>query len=417
MSRSQHRTSSEPRSGDVTARTTFLDALLARPDLLERWVIALVAEEIARQRGTSTDRLRWRDWGRESHLNEDSLGTDSLARLEIVARLNEVFHLHETGVEDYLLIRPALGDWCDLVRLSLAKRRDAASLSFTFQTSGSTGRARRVSHRLDALLTEVATMAEVVGRPGRILVNVPPHHIYGCLFSILLPAITGAEVIDARDWAPGRMLTVAEPGDLCVSTPFLWSLALRSSGAIAPGVTGLTSTAPCPPDVWDGAEARLARMIEIYGATETSGIGWRQLRDDPFALMAHLTRGPEGEVLTREGDALPLQDLLTWMGPAQFRPGGRLDGAVQVAGVNVFPAKIASALETVSGVAAAFVRLSANGRLKAFIVPAEGSDQDQLRDDLRRWMDDTLAPPERPLEIRFGTELPRNTMGKLCDWS
>ena len=54
-------------------------------------------------------------WDRSTDLGPDGRGLDSLALLEVVARVNQIFALHTTGVEDYMFVRPTLGDWTDLL--------------------------------------------------------------------------------------------------------------------------------------------------------------------------------------------------------------------------------------------------------------------------------------------------------------
>ena len=400
-------------------RSRFFSGLMAEPGLLHRWITALITDEMVRQTGTEAARLGWRKWERETRLDDAGIGLDSLARLEVVGRLNEVFALSETGSEDYIFLAPTLGEWCDLVAHAFERRCDEPDLSLGFRTSGSTGTPRKIRHPLDALLAEVAAVAPILTPAHRIIAAVPPHHIYGCLFTILLPALTGAPVIDARDWVPGRLLSAARSGDLCVATPLIWELTFASAQELEQRspATALTSSAPCPPAVWAAGHARVARMIELYGATDSGGIGWREAATEPFALLPHLERDADGAVRAPSGLPLPLQDHMDWEGPRRFRPAGRLDGAVQVGGINVFPSRLANRIASFPGVAECAVRPGANGRLKAFIVPDTQANARSLRTELRRFIDDALTAPERPKILTFGAALPRNEMGKLQDWS
>ena len=66
-------------------------------------------------------------------------------------------------------------------------------------------------------------------------------------------------------------------------------------------------------------------------------------------------------------------DRLLWCGERRFRLGGRIDGAVQVGGVNVFPKHLRDLLLEQPAVADAEVRITdhvAGGRLEAAVVPA-----------------------------------------------
>jgi 4-coumarate--CoA ligase (photoactive yellow protein activation family) len=376
-----------------------------------RLTVSLLADELGRIRGRAVDAAEWSAWGLATTIDEDGVGADSLARLELVARVNQFFHLHEVGTEDYLVVRRTVGDWAEIVRETLRLRAE----SLTFLTSGSTGEPRRVTHRWADLSAECEGHAALLPEARRVLALTPPHHIYGFLFTALGPAMRGLPVRDMRAAAPGRAGALAEAGDVIVATPFLWALALRAGARFAPGVTGVTSGAPMDAPTWAALrEAGLGRLIEIYGSTETAGVGWRDAPDADFAALAHVEAAPPGLRRRSDGVALPLQDALVWRGD-RFRPAGRRDGAVQVGGVNVYPDRVRAILLEHPEVADAVVRLDASGgRLKAFVAPrAAGAD---LSDALRRHCADRLTAPERPARFAFGAALPVNAIGKAADW-
>jgi long-chain acyl-CoA synthetase len=104
---------------------------------------------------------------------------------------------------------------------------------------------------------------------------------------------------------------------------------------------------------------------------------------------------------------------------SSFTLDGRKDGAVQAAGINVFPASIAARIAAHPAVAECTVRLDRplpEPRLKAFVVPAT-LDAGSLMVELERWAANNLTTPERPIRFNLGPTLPRNEMGKLADWS
>jgi acyl-coenzyme A synthetase/AMP-(fatty) acid ligase len=63
------------------------------------------------------------------------------------------------------------------------------------------------------------------------------------------------------------------------------------------------------------------------------------------------------------------------------------------------------------------MRPDEGGRLKAFVVPAEGTDIRQLRGELKRFCGKKLSAPERPVKFTFGSAVPKNNFGKELDWS
>jgi acyl-coenzyme A synthetase/AMP-(fatty) acid ligase len=95
----------------------------------------------------------------------------------------------------------------------------------------------------------------------------------------------------------------------------------------------------------------------------------------------------------------------------------RIDGAVQVGGVNVYPARIAAALAAHPMVAEARVRLADAGRLKALVVPRlADADPETVRAALRVWIDANLPVAERPRSITVLARLPTDALGKAQDW-
>jgi 4-coumarate--CoA ligase len=377
-----------------------------------------------------------------------SLGLDSLELLETVADLDRRFALSRTGIEDHLLLRPTLAEWGALIAEHL--RRCGPDLPVTFMTSGSQGAPRMVAHPASSLLAEADALIDVLAPCGsgahcpaaraagaaasapvgssegaaasealrRVLVLVPCHHIFGFLFGALVPARACWPVIDLAGRAPGALARTARPGDLIVATPYLLSLALQAGESIPAGCSAVVSGAAAPADVWaDAARAGLG-LTEIYGATETGGIGWRRGPDHPFDLLPHLSRAGAG-VAGPCGAPLSLQDRLAWRGPRSFALLGRVDRVVQVAGVNVSPDAVARHLAALEGVSDAAVRLDpATGRLKAFIVPTDPAlciTPGALEPCLRAACAD-LPAPARPQRFDLGTALPTGPSGKPTDW-
>lgn len=382
----------------------------------------LVRDLLADQRSLTTRRaisaadvLAWSD---ETRLDEEGIGFDSLGLLEAASRANELFHLHEVGLEDYLLIRRTLGGWLDIISHSLGLKTERV----TFRTSGSTGEPKRCVHDLSTLREEVSAHAGDLLRRGarRILSLVPAHHIYGFLFTALLPAEAQLPLVDARNrlFSLGRLLT---PGDVVIGTPFLWSLVVGHLGAVPAGVIGVTSTAPMPRDLGQKLIARgLHSLIEVYGSSETAGIGVRSQVDQPFRLLPYWHRDGEGLRRFAAGDptaGMPVTppDELAWYGPHNLLPVRRTDGAVQVGGVNVHPQHIADVLATHPDVEACHVGRAGSGadaRLVALVVPRSTAASD-LAAALEWHATDRLSAPERPSAYRLVACLPRNEMGKI----
>lgn len=347
-------------------------------------------------------------------IDETTLGFDSLSRLDLILSVTRFFGLAASGIEDYLLVRPFLGDWTALVAEHFRRVGGAAALTFT--TSGSTGAGKPVTHPRAVLEAEVAAIVHdlLPGFSGAVLSMVSPQHIYGFLWSCLLPRRQGLAVRDLHGAAPTRLPREVRAGDLLLGTPFTWAQLAATGARLAPGCTGVTAGAPPEAGTWAAArDLGLDRLIDLYGATETAGVGWREAEGAPFRLLAPLRR--RGDAILRGDTALPVQDRLHWHGPDSFSVLGRRDSVVQVAGTNVCPEAVRDTLLEVPGVREAGIRLD-GGRLKAFIVPDPGCGTAALEEALRRLVARRLPAPARPDRFRFGPGLPRSATGKLADW-
>lgn len=352
----------------------------------------------------------------------DALALDSLERLDIATTVAVQFHLYETGLDRALLEQDRLADWTAIILESRARWDRLIS----FQTSGSSAEPKLHAHRIALLDEEITFFASRLEGHLRVLAAVPTHHIYGFLFTIMLPTRLELPVVDVRNRLPGAVLAHAQPGDLIIAHPAFLDLATRGPIEVAAGVTVVTSTAPCPPDVWQRLnDFGVGRVLEVYGASETAGIGCRETPRTPFKLLPFWWRKSDSDQhIARVADGIifehNLPDHTQWLDACHFDLLGRRDGAVQVGGVNVFPERVRRCLCEHPEVADAAVRLAQpvpGGRLKAFVVPVQDCpDQLGLPERLQAWLSGRLSPAEQPRAITIGTQLPQSPLGKLMDW-
>ena len=350
-------------------------------------------------------------------IDEDRLGLDSLAMIDLVSRFERFFGLSATGVEDYLLHHRDLGTWAALLQKHF--ELVGAGAAICFETSGSTGTPKKVRHRGATLVSEIEAIATGPfggsQRPRRILCSVPTHHIYGFLWGALLPDRWNLPSVDLPVGLPGPVIRHARPGDLIIGTPNLWEKLVEHGEKLPGGVVGVTSGAPSTQGTWEAVGLGLDRLIEVYGSSETGGVGWRERSDDPFRLFPGLSRAGDVPVQDGEQHPLPIQDHLAWASSGTFRVLGRKDDTVQVGGTNVDLAKLSACLRSVPGVADIALRLDGD-RLKCFVATAlPECDLPDLEIRLRQGLL-RLPAPARPDRFTFGPHLPRTAAGKPADW-
>jgi 4-coumarate--CoA ligase len=380
----------------------------------------LLADEL-RAGGRALSTLEAAAWPEDLDLAAEGLALDSLERLNFGAAVNQFFRLHETGIEDYLLVERRLPGWARVVRHALAE----GTSGITFSSSGSTGAPVPHRHAAAALLAEAAFWAEHFHGRARIVSLVPAHHIFGFLFTALLPSLAGLPVLDARAMPPGHLAATLAGSDLVVGFPAGLASLLRSLGRLPEGIVVASSTAALPASTQLALLAAGASQVtEIYGSSETAGIGWRDVAGAGFRLLPRWRLDSAGpEPMLREaatGRLVPLPDRARATEDGTLLLEGRRDHAVQVGGMNVHPARVAQLLRTHPDVLAAAVRPDttlAEPRLKAFVVPRDGADTALLEAALRRFCAERLSGPERPVRFSFGAALPTGALGKDSDWT
>ncbi|KQU55645.1 hypothetical protein ASG67_05760 [Sphingomonas sp. Leaf339] len=376
-----------------------------------RMACAIVAAEVRRLRAIEPPLPHSYDWSETLPIGDEGLGLDSIEQLGAIGALAETFGLDDglLGPEPPRLV----GAWVDLVM----RRHAAGDGQITVATSGSTGSARPCLHAVNDLLREAQFLATQVPGRRRVMALVPGHHLYGVIWTAILPTVLDIPVV-AR--AIGTPLDFTA-GDLVIAVPDQWQAMLRMTRLFPADVVGISSAGPLDEGLATDLLARgLARLLDIYGSSETGGIAMRELPSAAYDLLPRWRLLPHGDGDWQLGDehgrCQGLPDHVERIGERRLRPIGRRDGAVQVGGHNVWPGRVADVLRQIDGVADAAVRLHSNGRLKAFIVPDGDHQPTALTATITRVAAARLSPPERPCSLRFGDTLPRNMMGKLEDW-
>jgi acyl-coenzyme A synthetase/AMP-(fatty) acid ligase len=306
---------------------------------------------------------------------------------------------------------------------------DHAQLAAYVFTSGSTGTPLPHRKSIGALVSCVREEARRLGLMGAarwaILATVPPQHMYGFESSVLLALGCGHALCAERPFYPADIAAGLErlPRPRALVTTPVHLRVLLGSGVVLPAVDlVLCSTAPLAQQLAADAERRFdARLLEIYGSTETGQIAIRRPTHTPewhlwtgvsLERQADGTRARGGHI--EQPTLLP--DVLEMTGPETFLLHGRASDLVNIAGKRSSLAYLNHQLNSIPGVedGAFFHAAGPTGphvgvaRVAACVVAPE-LDAARLLEALRERIDAVFLP--RPL--LFVARLPRNDTGKL----
>lgn len=299
-------------------------------------------------------------------------------------------------------------------------------------TSGSTDKPKRVEKNFSRLEIEARALdAQWGNRATHVIATVSHQHIYGMLFRLVWPVLSGRTADDtaATYWEDlaGRM----EGATLASSPAHLTRLAPRidlyrpapalifSSGQLLPA-----------PDAHACIEAFGKPVIEVFGSTETGGIAWREQTTPnspwtPFPTVS-VSTGEERALVVRspylqDDAALFTGDLAEIADDGAFRLLPRGDRIAKIDGKRVSLARVEAALAGLPEInAAATLTLPERRDALAAIVTLTAEGRKRLETlgafrfsrHLRTSLAVSLEPPERPKHWRFVDAIPADSQGK-----
>lgn len=396
---------------------TSIKPWFINPELITNFIVDLLLSELNSVRlGLPKKRLN----SAILDIGESGLGADSLELINLSTALARAIHMHESKLPDNFLMDTSLGAWIGITQRSLT----IYSEKISFKTSGSTGLSKYCQHNLENLEKEATFLASVFVGRKRILRAVPSHHIYGFIFGILLPRHLDIEVVDVSGLSANTLNAILKPGDLILGFPEFWCAISEANLEFVNDVIGVNSTGPCLQEVGLSLLAlNLKSFFDVYGSSETAGVGWRNHPLNAYTLFPYWKKHPTEPQLIREDDPhtlTKLQDKLEWSSGIEFKVLGRNDDIVQVGGNNVSLHHVTQILQQYPLVKSATVRLmrrEEGTRLKAFVVPIKNGTETLTIEKLEEYLNTYLKTEERPKSIMIGDSLPINALGKLCDWS
>lgn len=294
-------------------------------------------------------------------------------------------------------------------------------------TSGSTGVPKRYPKHWGGLVHEARIAGLSLGLnaapPGQILATVPAQHMYGFVYSVIMPAQWGYAIGAERPFYPEdirRALSVLPGPAILATTPVHIRACVLDSTPLPPLDFILSSTAPLDAALAARAEALYGtRVQEFYGSTETGAIAARrQAETETWRTFEGIRVAASDDGMRVEAPYLAepmiLGDQVEVRNEREFLLHGRNTELVKIAGKRIALGDLNRLLLAVEGVVDAtfFLPGGEDGvrepRLTAFVV-APGRTREYILEALRTRIDPVFLP--RPL--RLVADLPRNATGKL----
>ncbi|OFE12705.1 hypothetical protein PHACT_05755 [Pseudohongiella acticola] len=356
-------------------------------------------------------------------------GYSSLDMVELARRFALALGLDRTGISDLLLARRSAEGWLGVARRSL----EIDDSTLHFYSSGSTGEPTASAHSLHRLKRETDFFQTLLPVPKRIVSTVPCHHIYGFIWSVLLPSTLACEQLRIHPTRslPENWAQQLRDEDLIVATPEVWTLLLNQQIKLPDRFTGISSTAPLPVATAAAIRRRYpnATLTEVYGSSETAGLAWRQQDNVAFTLLPFWTlQSQNGSWLVQDqddGQQYPLSDRLQLHDSSHFSILGRTDTVIQIHGNNINLALLADTLQTHIGIKQARVRSDSNsgdpggspsGLHYFLVLDQPPADISQWCRNFSDWLADSLGNVPPPRSVIIAPSLPVNTLGKTVSW-
>ena len=249
--------------------------------------------------------------------------------------------MDDQAVSEFLSVNAGI-DAGTFDELPVINSDDTSIIMFT---SGSTGKPKAVKQRLTEFENDNRFILSKWGKEFmkyKLCSTVNQHHIYGLLFSILLPFTAGIPFCRKTIQFPEELEKFSDSEYMIITVPAFLKRAveietpsrlhLKSPWIFTSGgvLDSDTATKTCALfGFWP---------LEVYGSTETSGIAWRQSDKGPewscFA-NAQITANDEGCLVIRspyikDPAGFVTADLVEILADGRFLLFGRMDSVVKI---------------------------------------------------------------------------------------
>ncbi|MFW6177147.1 MAG: class I adenylate-forming enzyme family protein [Desulfohalobiaceae bacterium] len=297
-------------------------------------------------------------------------------------------------------------------------------------TGGSSQAPRIWSKTIRNLFSEASYQAASLGISprDRVVSTAPANHIYGLLFSVLVPFVASASVVAGTPTYPHEIqdLIRQHQASLLVSTPLHYRMLANIDFNAQPLAWALCSAARLDPaDSKAFYHQTGLGITEIFGSTETGGIASRTCRDiqpgfRPFDciqwkivedLLAIRSDFLSPELPVDCAGYFITQDRINAVSPEEFELLGRADHIVKVGGKRVDLDEIRSILTSLPQVqdAAVLCIPDQSGRSNEIQALVAANTTSQA---IRRHLQHRLQSSAVPRKIKVVDKIPVSEAGK-----
>jgi acyl-coenzyme A synthetase/AMP-(fatty) acid ligase len=298
-------------------------------------------------------------------------------------------------------------------------------------TGGSTGTPKIWSKTAENIFGEGFFLAHryAVTKDDCILATIPPYHIYGLLFSVVLPLVCSASVVNETPSFPSEIVRVAKryKSTILVSVPAHYralrdrKMSLRLAFSSAGMLDAADNAAFC--------RHNKVGLVEVYGSTETGGIATRNMAQGeefftPFPTIDWQIRDHRLAVRSPYiSPELPIDatgffttnDRVAASGTNEFALKGRSDTVTKVGGKRVDLDEISLFIKSQSGVIDCVVLAlpESGGREHLIGTLIQG---DRIKTEMiKKALADAFEPYALPRRIKTVARIPLKKNGKY-DW-
>jgi len=313
----------------------------------------------------------------------------------------------------------------------------ADETSIIMYTSGSTGKPKAVKQRLTEFENDNRFILSKWGEEflkRKLCSTVSPHHIYGLLFSILLPFTSGVPFRRKRIEFPEELEKLSDTEYMIITVPAFLKRAVeieKHSGLCLKSPWIFTSGGAVDPETAKKTSEIIGFWpLEVYGSTETSGIAWRQsfngLEWTPFDNAA-LSKNSDGCLIIRspyikDPAGFETADMVEMLEDGRFLLKGRIDSVVKIEEKRISLPEIENRI-LLSGLAGEVCVISMKDRRRQYLAAAlvlntkgkeqfAGLEKSEINKFWREYLLQYFENIVIPKKWRYLDKLPVDTQGK-----